>query len=656
MNQSALSNKIFSILQNDQQDGFAESINNYIHYQSEKITPDLLELVWEHTNDGMLLTDSDGIIVAVNTAFCSLVNMKENELLKLPFTVIYDKSVDRKQIFEEYKKIAAQNNYSSIEETNFYFNSGRSVTVEKMTTTLVDAAHEAYVLSEFRDISERKRWEQSLNESENRYRSLFENSVLPIYESNVSGKFINANVALLHLLGYDSFDELLSLNLERDVYVNVEQRVKLFEKLIESKSDTPAELDLKKKDGTIITVLAHSRIIMDGEGSITGFEGALEDITERKMLEQKLQSNIRQLETAHDDLTRLNTQKDKILAIVSHDLRSPFSSILGFCELLKNEFHTLSDEEKLEFVGYIHDAAAQQLTMVNSILDWSKLETGRVTVKFQTVNVGIIAGEIVITMLGLAKQKNVEIQSNIPAGTFVHADEQLFRQLLLNLVGNALKFTPRGGTITIELREDSSGQLQLSVKDTGIGIPNKDLGKLFKVEEKYTRQGLQGEVGTGLGLPMCYEIMKKHHGSIDVESEEGKGTTFILKFQKRNIDGCKKILIVDDQKGNRLILSRFMKRIAEGSESIFAETGKEAMKLLETERPDVILTDYHMPEMDGLEFIRQIRSNEMLKNTPVILISGDNMDHFESSDPLTNVLQKPVVFQCLSDVMGKIRF
>ncbi|MBP6673323.1 MAG: hybrid sensor histidine kinase/response regulator, partial [Bacteroidetes bacterium] len=342
--------------------------------------------------------------------------------------------------------------------------------------------------------------------------------------------------------------------------------------------------------------------------------------------------------------------------IVSHDLRSPFCSILGFCDLLKSEFSTLTDKEKLDYVGYINEAAMQQLNLVNSLLDWSRLETGRVRMKFQPVSIAKAASDVMNSLLGIAMKKNITFRIGIAPEATVNADEQLIRQLLSNLIGNALKFTSSGGTIAVDVKEDSALQTVVTVSDTGIGIPEEDLKKLFKVEEKYSRKGLEGEIGTGLGLPMCYEIMKKHQGSIDASSVEGTGTVFTLTFAKQERTECKKVLIVDDQKGNQLILSRFMKRIAENSETIFAETGKEALELMRTVRPDLIMTDYHMPTMNGLEFLKKIRTDESTKNTPVIIISGDEVDYFIEADPLTQTLRKPIVFTDLKQTMERIQF
>jgi PAS domain S-box-containing protein len=654
MNQSSLSTKIYSILSNEPQVSLPESLTHYSQHRNERVTPDLLEMIWDKTQDGMLLTDSDGLIVAVNAAFCALTKLSEPELIGFPFTVMYDSRADRKKIFDTYIELVQLGTIPEKYEQEIHLTSGENVFVEIIATTLVDDAQELYVLTEYRDISERKRWELTIQQNEQRYRSLFENSVMPMYQSNVDGKLLNANVAMLNMLGYESFDELHGLNLETDVYVNPADRITLFEHLQFGTNQETMEIELRRKDGSIITVIPHSRILNDVHGIITGFEGALEDITERKLLENKLLMNIQKLEITQEELTKLVSQKDKILAIVSHDLRSPFSSILGFCDLLKSEFTTLSDTEKMEYIGFINEAAEQQLAMVNSMLDWSRLETGRMNLKFTSLNLPVIVSSIVSTMLGLAIKKNVTIQHTIPEGTVLHGDEQLIRQLLLNLIGNALKFTPAGGTVTIERLSDAAGQMVIAVSDTGVGIPTCDLGKLFKIEEKYTRQGLQGENGTGLGLPMCYEIMKKHNGSIEAISEEGKGTTFLLTFNVPVRTACKKVMVVDDQVGNRLIISRFMKRIAEGSEILFAETAQEALAIMSSTVPDLIVTDYHMPEMNGLDFIRTIRNSERLGTIPVILISGANLEDRIQSDNMTKVLRKPINFNELKGVMNTI--
>lgn len=660
MNQSSISGKIHSILSNQpqlpSQPQVQESVARYTHHQpSSRVTQDLLEMVWDRTQDGMLLTDSDGVIVAVNNAFCSLTRMAEQEMIGFPFTVIFDQEMDRKGIFDRYIEQVQNGDVPRKVEQELWFHAGHTVVAEISTSSLTDDADETFVLSEFRDISERRRWERTTYQSEVRYRSLFENAVLPMYESTIDGKLTNANIAMVNLLGYETFDELLALNLEKDVYVNPEQRMTFFDRVQAGSDEHPVELQLKKRSGAIITVRAHSRILRDENGTALGFEGVLENITAQKELERQVHANIRKLESTREELTRLNAQKDKILAIVSHDLRSPFSSILGFCDLLKTEFTTLTDAEKMEYIGFINDAAVQQLALVNSILDWSRLETGRINLKVEELDLRTIVTTVATSMLGLARKKHITIVHAVPEGTSLRADEDLIRRMLLNLLGNALKFTPAGGTVTISVNAQSDGELVLTVSDTGVGIPQEDLPKLFKIEEKYTRQGLQGENGTGLGLPMCYEIMKKHNGSIEAVSQEGKGTSFILTFHRSERAACRRVMVVDDQIGNRMILARFIKRISDGAEMLFAESAKEALTAMTHTVPDLIITDYHMPHMNGLDFIDVVRNDLRLKNVPVILVSGANLEDRVKADGLTQVLRKPINFNELKGVLHTIQ-
>jgi PAS domain S-box-containing protein len=652
MNQSIISAKIFSILQDEPQVQAEESVFNYLHHQKERITPDLLNIIWDRVIDGMLLTDSDGKIVAANTSLCVMAGTIESHVVGQPFTVLFDESLDHTVLLDEYRGWIERNiPVPPHRESEIVFANGKRCTVKVLTSILADDADEIFVLTTYRDITRQKQWEESLRQNEQRFRSLFEYSILPMYQSNIEGNITIANKAMVSLLEYDTVEELQMVDIERDIYVNPEQRKIFFENLQSEQSHLPTELELKCKNGSVIFVQAYARILRDEQESVIGFEGALENITDRKTMERQINSTITNLESTREELTTLNAQKDKILAIVSHDLRSPFGSILGFCDLLKNEFGSLSDNEKVEYINFIADAAKQQLDLVNSLLDWSKLETGRIQVNMSPIDSAALASGAVTSLMGLAKVRNIAVQSTVPAKTFIDADENLIRQVLQNLVGNALKFTPAGGSITIGLKENNSNRTILEISDTGIGIPKNEIERLFKIDEKYSRKGLQGETGTGLGLPICHEIMKHHHGSIDVRSEEGRGTTFLLTFPKAKKRTFRNILIVDDVKGNRMLLSRFMKRISDECSIYFAETGREALTMLGTVSIDLILTDYHMPEMDGFEFIRSIRSSDTTKKLPVIMISGDRIEYYMQSNALTMILQKPVLFSQLKETI-----
>jgi PAS domain S-box-containing protein len=335
---------------------------------------DLLQLVWENTSNGMRLTDSDGVIVAVNSAFCTLVHKPEAELVGKEFTVMYSPNEDADRLRDSYVKSLAAGNFQKNYEKPLRLNENSTLEIEITTTELLDEAQERYVLTEFRDISEQKRWERNVQESELNYRSLLEHSVLAMYQSTVEGKFINANNSMAKLLGYRSLSELRNIDSEAELYSDVKQREEIVEMMRRDGKIEGKEVQLKKKNGSVIHVVLYSRAITADAGAITGYEVTLEDMTFRKEAEAKILRYVTTIAEMHGELYALRAQKNKAAAVMFHGLCSPLNSIVGFCDLLNEEFSRLSDKEKIEFIGYIKRSAQQQLSLVNSTLDGSRIE------------------------------------------------------------------------------------------------------------------------------------------------------------------------------------------------------------------------------------------------------------------------------------------
>jgi two-component system sensor histidine kinase/response regulator len=507
-----------------------------------------------------------------------------------------------------------------------------------------------------RDITERKAVEEALTRAERKYHELFENAVQGIFQSTVDGKIVMANAALFKMLGYSSLSELAEVDLAQAVYVNPDDRKKLSRTLKEEDLCSNVELQLKTKDGKVITVLEHSHTVKDSSGSVVLFEGIIEDISARKALEARLQEHVAALKASRKSLEALNAQKNKFMSILSHDLRSPLASVLGFCGILLNEGEKLTESEKTEFLTYIKGSAQQQLSLVNRLLDWSGLETGRTKSDTKEVDLHAIVSSTINGVLGLAKQKDILLYSSLKPGVTIRGDESQLTQVFNNLIGNALKFTPPKGVVAVELSEEADDRWAVAVKDTGIGVPQEDLGKLFKVEERYTRRGLGGEVGTGLGLSVVREIVQAHSGSIAVESEVGKGTTFTLTFPRILLADKQSVLIVDDEQGVRVLHARYVKRVLPQVNILYASGGMEAFECAKKYRPQLIMTDYAMSEMDGYELLNLLKHDSATKDIPVFVITASDSTAGREALLLSGaaaVLVKPVSADALGEMIKR---
>jgi PAS domain S-box-containing protein len=523
-------------------------------------TTKIFSSIWESSNEGMRFTDHKGYIVAVNPTFCRLVGKTSEELVGRLFTSIYADAENREKMVRTYEARFKDRDADSQYERKLVLWTNHAINVEIYDSFVETDDGCVLMLARFRDITIEMLTQNALTESESKYRGLFANSVMPMFQSSAEGKLVNANRALLKLLGYNNFYELADLEIDRDIYSHSDERQAATETLHNKGYVVNAELTLKRKNGRVLTVLENARTLHDENGKVIGYEGVLEDITARKAMEKKLQEYVWALEKSKNTLGELNAKKDKLFSILSHDLRSPFSSILGFCDILLKENDQLTTEDRMQFVAYIQEGAQDQLALVNKLLDWSRLESGHIRIEQTEIDLQDIVKKSVNSLLGLAHQKQVKLQSTLQANITMRGDRHMLGQVFGNLIGNSLKFTPAGGTITIELNEEKSDQWIIGVRDTGIGIPEEDVHKLFKIEEKYTRKGLQGEKGTGLGLPVVHEIILKHNGMIDVQSHPGTGTLFLITLPKSRPETSENILVVDDEHGMRMLHTRYIKR------------------------------------------------------------------------------------------------
>jgi PAS domain S-box-containing protein len=264
----------------------------------------------------------------------------------------------------------------------------------------------------------------------------------------------------------------------------------------------------------------------DVQGHIAGLVGINRDITERKRMEAQLLTAHTELRETNAQLAQLNASKDKFFSIVSHDLRSPLTILLGLSELIDDNVTRYSPDRIKLYTKELRDAAEKVYALMENLLTWSRVQRNVMEYTPHELDVYDLVTEAFELFQAAARQKAITLRNTVPPGTMVYADYAMVYTVLRNLMSNALKFTPKGGGHIEMSAKQENTTIEVAVSDTGIGIPKEDLSKLFRIDIRYSHAGTDGEEGTGLGLILCKELIEKNRGTMRAESTVGQGTTF----------------------------------------------------------------------------------------------------------------------------------
>ncbi len=332
-------------------------------------------------------------------------------------------------------------------------------------------------------------------------------------------------------------------------------------------------------------------------------------------LEDRVRERTDELRRAKEEAERATQLKDKFVSLVAHDLRGPFTTILGFLELLGNDKKNPLNKKQKQFLDWVVETSQRMVRMIDEILDISRIKTGKISPKSRFVNARFLTEQIIDNITPLAVKKGIRIENRVPETARLYADPGLIGEVLQNLLSNAIKFCHKGGRVTLYQPDDEPATL--AVADTGIGIRKKYQEKIFLLEEKTSIVGTAGERGTGFGLPFSLELMKAHGGSLTMTSGEGKGSTFYARLPVT----FPRVLLVDDDPVFRDLLRIHLRK--EQVSVCEAPDGPTALAMLREQEHHLVICDVKMPVMDGFDLLKNLREDPATRDIPTILVTGD---------------------------------
>ncbi len=454
---------------------------------------------------------------------------------------------------------------------------------------------------------------EALKQSEHMYRNLFEDSMDMIFLTSYAGEFIDINQAGLDLLGY-SREEIRELQVE-SVYTTPSKRSEFRDLIAKNVSVRDFEVKLKRKDGSEIDGILSGSVRKSKEGKIIGYQGIIHDITKRKQAEDIIKKAHEQETELRDLLIRAErlASVGEMAAKIAHEINNPLTVIMGLSQI---QMEKVKDSEIKETLGKIHSQAKEVSQLTRRYMDLGK----PVDTKMENISLGNALKNSVRALGCVGHLKLMKISEDYSdKGYNVLGNTKMLEQVFRNLIMNAIQASSVSikKEISVGTRIiDHGNKIEAYIADKGIGISSEDLDRIF--EDYYTTKG--EDVGTGLGLVICKEIVETMHGGkIQVESEQGKGTTFKIIIPKLEFSlQKKKILIVDDEPYVGDLFSEYLS--TKGFLVQKCLSGREALQLFSDFKPDLVLSDYEMPEINGLELYEAIR--EINPRQAFVMVTG----------------------------------
>ena len=615
----------------------------------------------EQSPVSMVITDIKGNIEFVNPMFTELTGYNSEEAVGRNPRFLKSGNKSKNEYKELWDTILSGKNWEGT-----FQNKKKSGELYYESATISPVKNEAGEILHFlalkQDITERKAADEKINQQSALINSLIDSIPDVIFYKDKEGVYLGCNPASIALIGkpkeeiigktnYDFFNKELADGLRENDLKAMEQNTSMrYEEWITYK-------DISVLFETIKTPY------LDSNGELIGIIGISRDITEKKKTEAEIKLK-------NEELLELNSEKDKFFSIIAHDLRGPFFGFLGLTNVFASQFSEMKPDEMQKLALLMKDSAANIYRLLENLLEWSQMKRGLTTANPEQFSLNKILSGSINLIKELAAKKEITISSDVQEELQVFADINMFEAAVRNLLSNALKYTRKGGRITLSANITTDKKVEVSVKDTGIGMNKEIMEGLFRLDVNTNRKGTNGEPSTGLGLHICKEFIEKNGGELTVESEEGKGSTFkftvplseekagesqaeqSVKMNRGDRNNLTVLIAEDDNISAKLlvgIVSKFSKEI------LHARTGIEAVEICRN-NPDIdlVLMDIKMPDTDGFEATRQIR--EFNKDVVIIAQTAFVLsDHAEKAKEagFNDTITKIFDIGLLEEIIGK---
>ncbi|TMP03348.1 two-component system sensor histidine kinase/response regulator [Pseudoalteromonas sp. S3178] len=584
--------------------------------------------------DGIVTIDHAGIILSFNESASKIFGWRENQVQGKNVKMLMDDNIAKHH--DDYLSNAHNVDLGKVIGVNrdVYAKhmNGQVFPIRLGIGEVNQPGHNPLYVGFITDLTEQRALQKSLEEKEQKYRSLMDNmpgvAFRCRFDDNWTMLFVSPNIS--ELTGYNP-NEFTEHCIEfNDLILKADQQpiVEAVTKAIEEKHQYSVEYRIRHRNGKILWLLDKGSFTFDKNNKPQWIDGVLVDITERKEYEENLeQAKFKAEEAAH--------AKQSFMANMSHEIRTPMNSIIGFSDLLMD---TPLDQEQQKHLVTVNNAARSLLRLLNEILDSAKLERGKLTIEPVHFSLKPVIDSIISTFWLEAKKKDLNLTLKIKdsVSSTYYGDPDRLRQVLTNLIGNAIKFTEKG-SVTVTVGTTQNQHLFFEVQDTGIGIAKDRVQAVFQPFEQADGTTTRRFGGTGLGTTISKQLVELMGGSINLVSELGKGTCFYFSLPLNVGDETKidffdglhtqlpalRVLVVDDIEQNTELLSILLSR--DQHLVTKASNGLEAVEVFEQQDFDVILMDIHMPECDGIQATQKIRIIEkqrQLKYTPIIALTA----------------------------------